>query len=88
MMNHKVVCILLAVAMASVAAMPTAASDTVRFTGKGDDRTAVFRTSGPCILDWSITSDFPLLANFEMHSSEVRTINPRCRIHPDAPVAD
>lgn len=65
-MNHKVVCILLAVAMASVAAMPTAASDTVRFTGKGDDRTAVFRTSGPWILDWSITSDFPLLANFEM----------------------
>jgi hypothetical protein len=49
--------------MASVAAMP---SDTVRFTGKGDDRTAAFRTSGPWILDWSITSDFPLLARFEM----------------------
>jgi hypothetical protein len=56
----------LAVAIASVAAMPTTASDTVRFTGKGNDRTAVFRTSGPWTLDWSIASDFPLLANFEM----------------------
>jgi hypothetical protein len=52
--------------MASVAAMPTAASDTARFTGKGDDRTAVCRTSGPWTLDWSITSDLSLLANFEM----------------------
>jgi hypothetical protein len=70
MMNHRVVRILLGVAMASVAAMPTAASDTVRFTGKGDDRTAVFRTSGPWTLDWSITSDLPLLANFEMRLND------------------
>ena len=65
-MNHRVVCILLVVAMASIVAMPIAASDAVRFTGKGDGRTAVFRTSGPWTLDWSIASDFPLLANFEM----------------------
>lgn len=65
-MNHRVVCILSVVAMASIVAMPIAASDAVRFTGKGDDRTAVFRTSGPWTLDWSIASDFPLLANFEM----------------------
>ncbi|HEX6259891.1 MAG TPA: DUF6491 family protein [Woeseiaceae bacterium] len=65
-MSHRVVCILSAVAMASIVAMPTTASDAVRFTGKGDDRTAVFRTSGPWTLDWSIASDFPLLANFEM----------------------
>jgi hypothetical protein len=65
-MSHRIVCILLCGAMASLAATSTSASDTVRFTGEGNDRTAVFRTSGPWTLDWSTTSDFPLLANFEM----------------------
>ncbi len=44
------------------------AADTepVRFDGKDNGRTAVFETDGPWLLDWSIRSEAPLLAVFEM----------------------
>ncbi len=44
------------------------AADTepVRFDGKDNGRTAVFETEGPWMLDWSISSDLPAHAVFEM----------------------
>lgn len=41
-------------------------SDRVRFEGEENGRTAVFETDGPWMLDWSIRSDTPLAAVFEM----------------------
>lgn len=51
------------------AALATEA-DRVRFNGEGNGRTAVFEVEGPWILDWSIKSDAPLLAVFEMRLHE------------------
>ena len=44
------------------------AADTerVRFDGIDNGRTAVFETKGPWMLDWSIRSDMPLMAVFDM----------------------
>jgi hypothetical protein len=65
-MNHRTACIMLCGAIAWAVTTPTLASDALRFTGQGNERTAVFRTGGPWTLDWQTTSDLPLLANFEM----------------------
>ncbi len=48
------------------------AADTerVRFEGEDSGRTAVFETHGPWMLDWSIHSDLPSLAVFEMRLHE------------------
>jgi hypothetical protein len=45
-------------------------ADRMRFEGEGNSRTAVFETSGPWMLDWSIRSDVPSLAIFEMRLHE------------------
>lgn len=45
-------------------------TDRVRFEGEGNGRTAVFETDGPWMLDWSIRSDVPTLAIFEMRLHE------------------
>ena len=45
-------------------------SDPVRFEGEGNGRTAVFETDGPWMLDWSIRSDLPAYATFEMSLHE------------------
>ncbi len=45
-------------------------AERVRFVGEGNSRTAVFETDGPWLLDWSIRSDVPLLAVFEMRLHE------------------
>ena len=45
-------------------------TDRVRFEGEGNGRTAVFATGGPWMLDWSIRSDVPSLAIFEMRLHE------------------
>ena len=45
-------------------------TDRVRFEGEGNRRTAVFATGGPWMLDWSIRSDVPSLAIFEMRLHE------------------
>ncbi len=45
-------------------------TDRVRFEGEDNGRTAVFATGGPWMLDWSIRSDVPSLAIFEMRLHE------------------
>jgi len=45
-------------------------ADRVRFDGEGNGRTAVFEVEGPWMLDWSLHSDVPLLAVFEMRLHE------------------
>lgn len=45
-------------------------TDRVRFEGEGNGRTAVFETDGPWMLDWSIRSDLPSQAIFEMRLHE------------------
>jgi len=47
--------------------LPAIAGDEVTsFEGEGSGRSAIFATSGPWMLDWSISSDFPVIAKFEM----------------------
>ncbi len=45
-------------------------ADRMRFDGEGNGRTAVFEVEGPWLLDWSLHSDVPLLAVFEMRLHE------------------
>lgn len=45
-------------------------TDRVRFDGEGNGRTAVFEIDGPWMLDWSLHSDAPSLAVFEMRLHE------------------
>ena len=45
-------------------------TDRVRFEGEGNGRTAVFAADGPWMLDWSIRSDVPSQAIFEMRLHE------------------
>jgi len=62
----------LIVGLFAVQCCVAAAADTdrVRFEGEGNGRTAVFETSGPWMLDWSVSSDLPSLAIFEMRLHE------------------
>jgi hypothetical protein len=45
---------------------PALGDDTIRFTGTESGRTPVFETSGPWLLYWSIRSEYPEMASFEM----------------------
>jgi hypothetical protein len=54
-----------ALVLTTSAAQPADESD-FRFTGDTSDRTAVFETSGPWLLDWSIRKKSGLPTNFEM----------------------
>lgn len=42
------------------------AQESVHFTGEGTERTAAFEMEGPWLLDWTATSDTPLMAMLEM----------------------
>ena len=46
---------------------------TERFSGSDSARTASFAFDGPWILDWSVTSDHPLAAEFEMRLLDAET---------------
>lgn len=50
--------------MASAGA--TVAQEPLRFSGDGTERTATFEMEGPWLLDWTATSDTPLMAILEM----------------------
>jgi len=47
-------------------------TDTIRLTGNQSGKPQAFTVEGPWILDWSLRSEFPVLANFELrlHDSE------------------
>lgn len=40
--------------------------ENLRFIGEGSGESAVFSMDGPWTLDWSVNSEFPLLASFEI----------------------
>ena len=45
---------------------PAHGDDVIRFTGTESSRTPVFDTSGPWLLYWSVRSEYPDMASFEM----------------------
>lgn len=50
-----------------------AAAATEQFSGQNSDRTAEFKFDGPWMLDWGVTSDYPLAAEFEMRLLDAET---------------
>jgi hypothetical protein len=46
---------------------------TERFSGDKSARTGVFAFDGPWMLDWSVSSDYPLAAEFEMRLLDAET---------------
>lgn len=50
---------------------PAPADDAIRFSGSESSHTPVFETSGPWLLYWSIRSEFPEMASFEMRVYDV-----------------
>lgn len=53
--------------LAVVFSLPASADEAITsFEGEGSGRSARFATSGPWMLDWSIASDLPVVAKFEM----------------------
>jgi len=53
--------------LAVVVSLPAPAEEVITsFEGEGSGRSAIFATSGPWMLDWSIASDMPVIAKFEM----------------------
>lgn len=66
-MRNPVLAVLFAVGiMLTGAGTVSAQPEPLRFTGEGSERTASFEMSGPWLLDWTVTSDTPLLANLDM----------------------
>jgi hypothetical protein len=61
---RMVICV--AMIPALMASAGAAAQEPLRFSGDGTERTAAFEMEGPWLLDWTATSDTPLLANLEM----------------------
>lgn len=63
---------LYALALLAAQCCIASAADTerVRFDGEGNGRTTVFEIDGPWMLDWSLHSDTPSLAVFEMRLHE------------------
>jgi len=50
-------------------------SEIAAFGGEGNARSAVFSTTGPWMLDWSLSSDVPTLAMFDMRLYDGKTGN-------------
>jgi len=71
MMKLPVLTIFVAVLAAGVA-RPADDSPLAAFSGQGNGQTDSFRTDGPWLLDWTVTSEQPLLAMFEirLHDGE------------------
>ena len=49
------------------------AEDVIRFSGSESGRTPVFETDGPWLLYWSIRSEYPEMASFEMRIYDAAT---------------
>jgi hypothetical protein len=55
----------------AVLASPALAEGEIRFSGSESGRTPVFETGGPWLLYWSIRSEYPEMASFEMRVYDV-----------------
>jgi hypothetical protein len=65
MMTHIKMIFLVSVTLAAGSAV-LADSETIRFAGDKSSKPPVFTVEGPWLLDWSLRSEFPMLANFEI----------------------
>ncbi|MDH4107905.1 MAG: hypothetical protein OEW35_06295 [Gammaproteobacteria bacterium] len=55
-----------AVFLAACGLPALADSEIAAFGGEGSGRSEIFTTAGPWMLDWSLSSDFPTIAKFEL----------------------
>jgi hypothetical protein len=61
---------LLGAAVAALGATAAAQSVVERFSGSGPGSTDDFTVDGPWLLNWNVTSEFPMLAHLELHLYE------------------
>jgi len=68
--NHRFSQSILALLAMAFCAVSVADTDRIRFDGEGNGRTAAFEVDGPWMLDWSLHSNTPSRAVFEMRLHE------------------